>query len=499
MLNWLRRRITSTPAKKQALSIIDVLSAAQPDYADVIKAAEQRTFIRTIKADRNPVVGSGMDANDSAEAPPVFNFQGFGMPAAQVAWFSSWGFIGYQMCAMLAQHWLIDKACKMPADDAVRNGYELGSQDKKVSDDTLKKIKMLDTKYNLEDHLVDFVHFGRVFGIRLVKFDIDMGSDELNAEFYANPFNIEAVKPNSYRAMVQIDPTWISPELSGDGAANPESPHFYDPEWWIINNRRIHRSHFVIFRNGKVADTLKATYFYGGIPLPQKLANRVYAAERTADEAPLLALAKRATVLKVNMEAALQKPQEFAKKMQTWTSFVSNWGVKILGQKDEIEQFDTALADMDALIMTQYQLVAATAGVPSVKLLGTSPKGFGASGEYEEANYHEELKSIQANKMSALINKHHEIMIRSDLPSNEWFTPSHTWNALDSTTSKGIAENNKLKSETGTNLVNSGAISPDEERSRIATDKNSGYAGLVKSDAPDDAEDEDGDETQEVE
>lgn len=31
-------------------------------------------------------------------------------------------FIGYQACAMLATNWLIDKACNMPARDAVRNG-----------------------------------------------------------------------------------------------------------------------------------------------------------------------------------------------------------------------------------------------------------------------------------------------------------------------------------------------------------------------------------------
>ena len=51
------------------------------------------------------------------------------LPTAQVLWYAQQTFIGYQLCAMLAQHWLISKCCRMPAKDAVRNGYELAVDD----------------------------------------------------------------------------------------------------------------------------------------------------------------------------------------------------------------------------------------------------------------------------------------------------------------------------------------------------------------------------------
>ena len=63
--------------------------------------------------------------------------------------------------------------------------------------------------------------------------------------------------------------------------------------------------------------------------------------------------------------------------------------------------------------MTQYQLVAAAAGVPATKLLGTSPKGFNATGEFEESSYGEELESIQQHDLSPLVNRHHLLLIRS--------------------------------------------------------------------------------------
>src|SRR5690606_18134855 len=76
-----------------------------------------------------------------------------------------------------------------------------------------------------------------------------------------------------------------------------------------------------------------------------------------------------------------------------------NFGVQISDTGTEFNQFDTALADLDVTVMTQYQLVASAASVPATKLLETTPKGFNATGEYEEASYREGLESIQTNDL----------------------------------------------------------------------------------------------------
>src|ERR1700748_1440540 len=56
----------------------------------------------------------------------TFMLGGFGdLPALQIGWFAKHSFIGHQLCAMLAQHWFINKACYTPARDAMRNGYDI--------------------------------------------------------------------------------------------------------------------------------------------------------------------------------------------------------------------------------------------------------------------------------------------------------------------------------------------------------------------------------------
>ena len=221
-------------------------------------------------------------------------------------------------------------------------------------------------------------------------------------------------------------------------------------------------------------------YIYGGVPLTQQIMERVYAAERTSNEAPQLAMSKRTTVWLTDMEAVMSDSNEAINRLQQWSAYRDNYGIK-LGDKegDEFQQFDTSLADFDALIMTQYQLVAAIAGVPATKLLGTSPKGFNATGEYEEASYHELLESLQENDLTPMVNRHHALIMKSfvepQLKKKFDFAVTINWLPLDTATAEELAATNLAKAQVGQTLIASGAISSEDERQRVATDKESGY------------------------
>jgi len=410
------------------------------------------------------------------------------IPEPQVIWYAQQTFIGWQLCAMLAQNWIIDKACLTPAKDASRNGFEITvNEEYKVTPEVLEEIKKADVRYGLNKNLVEFVQMGRVFGIRCALFNVEMETEDLQNEYYENPFNPDAVLPGSYRGISQIDPYWLAPQLDAEAAGNPASINFYEPTWWITNGRKVHRSHFVIFRTEQVPDVLKPAYQFGGMPIPQKIYQRVYAAEKTADEAPMLAMTKRLDIIKIDLAAAALNPIALNQRLQEFTQRRDNFGVKTIGLDDEMMQFDTSLADLDNVIMTQFQLVSAACNVPSVKLLGTPPKGFNATGEFEEANYHEELESIQSHDLTPLIQRHHLLVIRSEIAPKAGIEPFETiinWNKLDAMTAKEQSEINKIDAEAGLALVNSGAIDGQDERDRLRNNPKSGYMNLI-DDAPD--------------
>ena len=119
--------------------------------------------------------------------------------------------------------------------------------------------------------------------------------------------------------------------------------------------------------------------------------------------------------------------------------------------------------------------------MPVTKLLGTTPKGFNATGEFDESSYHEELESIQRHDLTPMIERHHLLLIRSEIAPKFGIEPFHTtiaWNPLDAMTAEELAVYNKTKAETGSILMQSGAIDGYDERERIASDPDSGYNGL---------------------
>ncbi len=446
-------------------------------YSQTAKQAIKQTFQRS-NTDFS-MADYGMDNETGIKTINSYNF-GL-LPQTMLSWYGAHGFIGYQSCAMIAQHWLVSKACLIPARDAIRKGYEISKNDgTELTAEEKDEITKLNKRYKLDTNLVEFVKFGRVFGIRIAMFKIE----STDPDYYKKPFNIDGVTKGSYKGIVQLDPYWITPQLDQSASSDAAAVDFYEPTYWQINGKLIHKSHLIIFKGDEVADILKPTYMYGGVSVPQKIFERVYASERTANEAPQLVMTKRTKIYKTNAEVATASQSRLEEVIEKYNQMADNYGTRVIGQDDEISQLDTNLADLDTVIMTQYQIVAAVANVPATKLLGTSPKGFNSAGDYEEVNYREELESIQANDLEPLLERHLQILMKSEGKDHNL---SVKFNPLDSLTETEQATVNLNKAQAVQIYADLGAIDGEDIRDFLAADPNSGFA-LDTDKEPDDDE-----------
>jgi len=390
----------------------------------------------------------------------------------QFDYFAKQGFIGFQTCAIIGQHWLINKGVTIPPKDAIRKGYELTFNDgTDVSIEDKKKLRTLDSKYKLDRNLVELVKFGRIFGIRIAIFKVESS----DADYYSNPFNLDSVKKGSYKGISQVDPYWCTPQLTTDNVNDPSDMDFYEPTYWIINGKEYHKSHLIIMRTDEVADILKPSYFYGGISYPQKVMNRVYSAEKTADEAPLLAQTKRTNIFKTNLNALKTNIKALKDSLLNQTLMQDNYGVRVIGKDDEVTSLDTSLADLDNVIMTQYQVVAGILNVPVTKLMGTTLKGF-STGEGENDSYIEELENIQTYDMNPLLIRHYQLLIKSELEKDYQF--EITWNSLKVLSETEKATVRETNSRTDMNYINSRVLAPETVLEKLAEDKDSRYNGI---------------------
>lgn len=469
-------------------TINDFIRATKGGYGELIAVNNKGESV-AVSADSKAVMTSdsfnqylGGSQADEGSSNPYVN-----------EWFVKQGFIPFQISAIYAQHWLINKACMMPADDCVRNGVEYTiNTTKGEKEDILQIINQCEKRFKIKENMRELVFKGRMFGVRIAIFLVE--SDD--PEYYEKPFNPDSILPGTFRGITQVDPYWAVPQLSIEAATDPTDKDFYEPTWWSvattnlagINKRsivRIHRSHLCIFRHAEVADILKPAYIYGGLSLPQLMVQRVYAAERVANEAPMLAMCKRLLVYKMNLAQAFQDQGLLAEKLNASSSMMNNYGIQAIDASEDITQLETQLNEFSDLMNGQWYLNSAISGIPITKLFGTSPPGFQSTGEFELKSYHETLGTIAEKHLIPFLEKFLICIIKSEinhrLPDNNQisiYDIDVDFEPFDIPNAKETADIRKTEAETDMLRLQSYSVTREEVRKKIAQDRNSGYNGI---------------------
>ena len=484
------------------------------DRGELMRDVFQRT-IATIKATTCDVkegkatfqTGGAVWAFDSATQTPILrkevdnenvsaidNYKAFSNTSTnipdEIYQFYSRGFITWTTCAQFAQHEIINRACAVRGEDAVAVGYKLAYADAeeggKIADEDKDGKESPEEMASKQDFLTALEKQTKRMGIDEVMRKLDYNkcvygigiaipsfSGEVDMSL---PFNIDAKGLETYEGFAVVEPYWLCPMFSTKDASDPTSKHFFEPTWWRLpDGRMVHRSWCVKVVNSYVADILKPTYIYGGIPLTQMIYERVFAADKCANEAPMLALTKRLLVVDANIQQVIADPKHVKDLMDVVTYCRTNWGVMFKQAGSDINQIDTSLGEYDQLIMTQYQLVASIAQMPATKLLKVTPTGFQSTGEYEWKDWAQSLIDIQEMEFTPLLERHLQLLTKK---RGKPVAITVKWNAVDAPTGKEKEEIQSMKATTRTAYLSAGAITIDEIRAVMRNDAEGEFTGL---------------------
>jgi len=336
--------------------------------------------------------------------------------------FVSRAFIGYPACTILGTHEIINPCCAMPGEDAISPGYRLlcASDDHEQDDEHimredqwLKKMQAAGDSSGLTKSCTDLSFYTRLYGIGVAIPRVELKDGHTFDEEYDPSF----VKPGSFKGFSVVDPQRFTWDFEAETLYDPLSPYYMKPEYVRIYNssiERIHRSWCVICYYREVGDDLKGTYMWGGVPLSQMLYERVFCADKLANEIVALAMSKRVVVKAGNMEAMIHDPRKANKMIERFNYYRSNRSIAFVEPNENLTQLETSLSDLQPLSAQQYQYAAAIAGIPVTKLLKNVPSGLQATGQYEQDEYEQTLKGIQEQYYRPLITKYYELYIASN-------------------------------------------------------------------------------------
>ena len=460
-------------------AIRKVFARTEEDFIPVPEGGD-----KSVAMDGSGAKVSGKPKTVSCKAKINTAVRQYGINDQVLQHFQNRGFIGWSACAILAQHEIINRACAIPAEDAIAHGYTVKCESPEHTHDAkhetselpfLKEIKKLSDRMGMNDLCIQLDYKKKVFGVGLA-------IPRVEGAEYDKPYNPDGIKKGSYKGFAIVDPYWLTYELDEGAQSDPTSPDFYEPTYYRMpNGKRVHKSWIVRAVNSHVPDVLKPTYYFGGVPLPQMLYERVFCADKIANEAPLLAMTKRLLIADANVEELIGDDEHASKMLKMIEYFRDNFSIFFKKPNSQVSQIDTTLAEFNQLIMTQYQLVCTIAQMPATKLLKVTPTGFQSTGEYEWKDYGQALLDIRNNVYTPFLERHYELLVRSSYPDRKDIKLSVSFNPIEVPTSVEIAAQESRIAQLLNTLIRAGVITPEEARTVLRGEENGMFKGISAS------------------
>lgn len=475
----------------QTVAFQNIIKAVNETKIEKIAGIEKKMFQRThrdlvrVKESK----GGRSIAKDSCESFSFMDAQFKPNLSYEIISKFSQTFIGWQNCAILKQNPFIDKACSIPPQDAMANGYKLsftrpesGEKGGKKKDKELlaELLARSQKEYKIKDICVRAAINKRVFGYSLV---VPTFKSNMNMEA---EFDIDAVKKDDYTGMTVVEPFWLTYDFDEKSLLDASSRHFYEPTWYVVGGKdhmkKIHRSWCIKLINSPVPDVLKPTYYFGGIPLTQQIYEAVYAYEKALNELILLLLTKRTLIMDAEIANYMANPEEVKAKLVAFSELRDNFAVAIKELGYDIKQIETTLTGLEEIVNALFQRVSAIASMPVPKLLKTALKGFNSTGEYEEKDYKQSLKREQETDYVPILDFHNRLMTKSDYGREMELTV--VFNPTDTPTESEKAEIRYKDSTTMTHRLASQVTTQEEERRKLAEDPYMGFSDIDPEDVP---------------
>ena len=402
--------------------------------------------------------------------------------------FQSRMWITFSANAIIATHEVVNLCCSIPGKDAISHGYKVvcASDDHQKSQEAREnhdenevrfhhQIKIAADKMGMNETCAKLNYYKKVYGVGIaiprVKFKADAKSpsdSSGNTPYsYADPYNPDMIEPGSYKGFAVVDPIWITYDFNTDEFLDPISPTFQVPTWLNTHNRRIHHTWCIRVLNSEVPDILKPSYYYSGLSLTQMLYERVWCADKLANEAPLLAMTKRLLIADGNLEQMIGDPRHTNIFFKAINYFRDNFSIFVKKPSMNVTQLDTSLADLAPLTSYQYQLVSAIAQIPVTKLFKNVPTGLQSTGEYEWDDYAQTIRDIQVRDYTPLLRKHFEIYCASFYPERKDLKLDVEWNPIDVPKEKEQIQMSSQAGQTVGSLCSQGVIEVREARNML--------------------------------
>ena len=401
-------------------------------------------------------------------------------------------FLGYPYLAELAQRPEYRIISETIATEATRKWIKFKGTGKEDKTEKIKQLNDYLDALQARDHYADLATQDGFFG-RSHLFHAFGDEDLDNAKELIVPIGNgrdamskgKVNKENPLRSLKTVEAVWTYPMTYN--AVNPLKKDWYNPQFWYVMGREIHCSRLLTFIGHPVPDLLKPAYAFGGLSLSQMAKPYVDIWLTTRQSVADLIHSFSVMVLMTDLQTILSpgNANGLIARAALFNALRDNQGLMIVNKATEdFKNVSASLSGLHELQAQAQEHMASVARIPLVKFTGISPSGLNASSEGEMRAFYDTIAAYQNKFMRPNLTKTIDFAMLSlwdEVDQEITFDFEPLWEM----TEKERGEKRKAEAETGQIHIDSGVISPAEERGRIINDPDSAYQGLNPEDVPD--------------
>lgn len=294
---------------------------------------------------------------------------------------------------MYRSSWVVDRMVNVVAEDMIRGGFDVqGDFPDGRPDELMRELR----RTGVPGRLSDAIKWSRLYGGALAVILIE--GDDL-----AEPLIPERVDRGSFRGLYVLDRWQVTPSQERIAELGPMLgyPAFYrinTPEYQVAGDC-IHHSRAIRFVGVELSYQQRQNEEWWGGSVVDRAYDRILALDSATQGAANLLYKSFLRIIGVDRlrevlamggkaETALVKMFDLIRQFQ------SNEGITLLDKNDTFTTAGYSFAGLYDAIQAFAEQIAGATGIPLVRLLGQSPKGF-STGESDLRTYYDTIATLQ--------------------------------------------------------------------------------------------------------
>lgn len=312
--------------------------------------------------------------------------------------------------AMYRDSWVVGRMVDVVAEDMIRGGIDIQAELPPGDVDLLLRYAR---RMGVWSRLSEAIKWGRLYGGALAVILID-GDD------ISQPLDVSQIREGSFRGLYVLDRYQAIP--SNDRISELGPMLGYPKSYQVVTDHKsvganIHHSRCIRFVGVELPWQQRLVEQQWGMSVVERAYDRILALDSATHGSANLIFKSFLRVIRVDRlrevlaaggaaESALTKMFAMIRQMQ------SNEGITLLDKNDEFQAFNWTFAGIYDALQAFAEQIAGASGIPLVRLLGQSPKGF-ATGDSDLRTYYDTIATLQDDDLRPAIETLLPILARS--------------------------------------------------------------------------------------